>query len=245
MENRNGFKRFSDAWKKADKDSGSQRKYSEKDINSFKMKKSQDFSKILNKSIAFDFAFKGLLIFGMTLLIWFYRSNITIIATLVLLIVASIYLLLMEYSIRKEFKLIEDLSTDLSKVLKGKIQFYTTFFPKLKWMLASTNALFVWVGSMYYHYSKYGYYRIDDTIDIFVQVIILSLAFGILYFAITIQYKYDIHELKECLTQLSGKQTASMTIKKQLWRKRVFIISVVLAIIVGTLVFAYILDSSP
>ena len=241
MENSNGFERYSDAWKKADKGSGSQKKYSEKDINAFKMNKSKDFSKALNTSIVFDFVFKGLLILGMLLLIWFYRTNTPIIATLVLLIVASIYLLMKEYSISKEFKLIDDLSTELSKVLKSKIQFYNTSFPKLKWMLASTNALFVWVGSMFYFYSKYGYYKMEDIGDIIVSVIMLSLAFGISYFAMTFQYKYYIYELKECLTQLTDVQTASMTIKKQLWRKRVFIIAAVLAIIAGVLVFAYVL----
>ena len=108
-------------------------------------------------------------------------------------------------------------------------------------MLASTNALFVWVGSMFYFYSKYGYYKMEDIGDIIVSAIMLTLAFGISYFAMTFQYKYYIHELKECLTQLSDEQTASMTIKKQLWRKRVFIIAAVLAIIVGVLVFAYVL----
>ena len=243
MEYSNGFERYSNSWKKAHKDSVSQFKYSEKDINKFKMNKSNDFSKALNTSIVFDFVFKGLLVLGMVLLIWFYRTNTPIIATLVLLIGGSIYLLMKEYFIRKEFKLVDDLSTELSKVLKIKIQFYTIFCPKLKWMLASTNALFVWVGSMFYFYSKYGYYKIEGIEDIIVSAIMLTLAFGISFFAMTFQYKYYIHELKECLTQLSNEQTASMTMKKQLWRKRILIIVAILAIIAGVLVFSYIFPS--
>ena len=241
MEN-NRFDRFSDLWKKDDKASASQKMYSEDDINTFKMNKSKDFSKALNTSIVFDFVFKGLLVLAMLLLIWFYRTNTPIISILVLLIGGSIYLLMKEYSIRKEFKLIDDLSTELSKVLKSKIRFYNTSFPTLKWMLASSNALFVWVGSAFYFYSKYGYYKIEDIADVIVTVIMLTLAFGISYFAMTFQYKFYIHELKECLTQLNDEQTASMTIKKQVWRKWVFIIAAVLAIIAGVLMFVYILS---
>ena len=240
MEN-NRFDRFSDLWKKDDKAIASQKIYSEDDIHTFKMKKSKDFSKALNASIAFDFALKGLLVLGMLLLIWFYHINTPIVTILVLLIVASFYLLLKENSIRKEFKHIEDLSSELSTVLKSKIRFYNTSFPKLKWMLAFSNALFVWVGSAFYFYSKYGYYKIEDIADVIVTVIMLTLAFGISYFAMTFQFKFYIHELKECLTQLDDEQTATMTIKKQVWRKRVFILAVVLAVVVGVLTFAYIL----
>lgn len=240
MEN-NRFDRFSDLWKKDDMANASQKIYSEDDIHTFKMKKSKDFSKALNTSIAFDFALKGLLVLGMLLLIWFYHINTPIVTILVLLIAASFYLMIKENSIRKEFKHIEDLSSELSTVLKSKIRFYNTSFPKLKWMLAFSNALFVWVGSAFYSYSKYGYYKIEDIADVIVTVIMLTLAFGISYFAMTFQFKFYIHELKECLTQLDDEQTATMTIKKQVWRKRVFILAVVLAVVVGVLTFAYIL----
>lgn len=240
MEN-NRFDRFSDLWKKGNKTAASQKMYSEDDINTFKMNKSKDFSKALNTSIVFDFVFKGLLVLAMLLLIWFYSTNTTIIVILVFLIGTSIYLLMKEYFIRKEFKLIDDLSTELSKVLKSKIRFYNTSYPTLKWMLASTNALFVWVGSAFYFYSKYGYYKIEGIADVIVTVIMLILAFGISYFAMTFQYKFYIHELKECLTQLSDEQTASMTIKKQLWKKWVFILVAILAIMAGVLMLGYIL----
>lgn len=241
MENSNGFERYANSWKKAGKDSVSQRKYSEKDINKFKMNKSMDFSKSLYKTIWFDFVLKGLLLLGMLILTWLYRTNTSMLVTLILLIGVSVYLIIKEQSIKNKFRKIDALSTELSEVLKEKIQFYSMSFPKLKWMLAYTNALFVWVGSMFYFYSKYGYYKIEGFGDVFVSVLMLTLAFGISYFTITFQYKYYIHELEECLTNLSDEQSAAIILKRQVWRKRVIMIASILAIMVGVLFFIYIL----
>jgi hypothetical protein len=241
MENSNGFERYSSSWKKAGKGSISQQTYSENDINKFKMNKSMDFSRALNKTIWFDFTLKGLLLIGMIALAWIYHTNAAILSALVLLIGVSIYLIVKENSIRSEFGLIDDLSEELSTVLKEKIKFYTASFPKLKWMIAFSNALFVWVGSMFYYYSKYGYYRIEDIEDAIVSAVMLSLAFGISYYTMTFQYKYYIHELNECLAQLSDEQSVAMTIKRQLWRKRVIMFISILAIALGLLLFAYLL----
>ena len=242
MENSNGFERYSSSWKKADKGSISHQKYSENDINKFKMNKSMDFSRALNKTIWFDFMLKGLLLIGMLILAWFYHANTPILSALLILIGVSIYFIVKENAIRSEFDLIDDLSKELSAVLKEKIKFYTASFPKLKLMIAFSNALFVWIGSMFYYYSKYGYYRIEDIGDIIVSVIMLSLAFGISYYTLTFQYKYYIRELNECLSQLSDEQSAAITIKRQLWRKRVIMSIAILTIVVGVLLFAYILQ---
>lgn len=241
MKNSNEFERYSNSWKKASEDSASQHRYTEKDINAFKMNTSRNFSRALHKTIWFDIILKGLLLVSMLLLIWFYRSTTHLVITIVLLIGIAAYFLIKEHLIKKKFRHIDELSSDLSTVLKQKIHFYSTSFPKLKSMLAFTNALFVWVGSMFYYYSKYGYYKIEDLTDIIVSTIMISLAFGISYFATTIQYKYHIRELKECLTQLSDEQEATMTIKRQLWRKRVILIAALLAIVLGIVLFTYLL----
>jgi len=241
MENSNGFERFSDLWKKADKDGVSQKKYSENEINIFKMKKSADFSKALNTSIVFDFALKGILAVAMVLLIWFYNTNLPIVSMLVLLIGISLFLIKKEFSIRRKFSSLDDLSKELSTVLRSKIAFYHDSFPKLKWMLAISNALFVWIGSMFYYYSKYGYYKIEDLTDVLVSVAICLMAFAISYFAMTFQYKYHIHELQECLSELNDEQATALTIKRQSNRKTVFILITVLAAITGILLFGYIL----
>ncbi len=201
-----------------------------------------DFSRALNKTIWFDFALKGLLLIGMLILAWFYHANPPIILALVLLIGISFYLIAKENQLRLEFGTIDDLSEELSTVLNEKIKFYTASFPKLKWMIAFSNALFVWIGSMFYYYSKYGYYKIEDIVDVIVLTVMMSLAFAISYYTMTFQYKYYINELKECLSHLSDEQSAAMTIKRQLWRKRVIMFIAILTIVVGVLLFVYILQ---
>ena len=101
MEN-NGFNRISEVWKKADTSGFSQKKYSKEDINKIKMKKSLDFSKSINNAIVFDNVLKGILLVGMLLLTWFYRTSPLVLVIIACLIAISIYSVYKEFVIRKE-----------------------------------------------------------------------------------------------------------------------------------------------
>ena len=203
MEN-NDFKRFFDIWKKADKTGLSQKIYSEKQIKEIKMKTSQDSSRSINNSILFDFIHKCILIAGMLLLTWFYKTNLLIILTLLTLTGLSMVFLYKEFSIRKKFNKIDDYTRELSMVIKTKLEFYRNKFTPL--MLAFTNALLVWVGSMFYFFSKYGYYRMEDAGDIIVSLLMVSLAFIISYAGLSWQMKNNVLELQESLTDLDEQQ---------------------------------------
>lgn len=239
----NGFERFSKAWKKADAIGHSQKMYSENEIKTIKMKKSLDFSKSVNNSILFDVALKSILIFGMLLLAWFYWAETTIIIMLFALMAFSIVLLIREVNIRQELHMIEDYTSELGTVLKRKIQFYKVRFPAIKGMIAFTNALFVWIGSTFYQYSKYGYYKLTDTEDIIVTVIMISLAFGISYLSLHLMFKLNIRDLEESLLNLHDQEAISISINAQLRRKKRFRIAVIIAIIVGLALFLFFLLS--
>ena len=131
----NEFKHISDLWKKAEKNGGSHKVYSEKDINEFKMKKSIDFSKALQKSILFDIAFKGLLIIAVVTLFSLFQSNVTMIIALIIVTGISGLFMYYENLVRKQFIDLDDYSRDLQTVLKEKVNFYNQSFPKVKWMV--------------------------------------------------------------------------------------------------------------
>lgn len=242
MENKE-FERFSKAWSANNSKSSSQKVYSEKEITDIKMKNSLDFSRSINKSIVFDYVLKSILIAGMLLLIWVFKSEIPLLLILIGLIGFSVFLLNREANIRAELLKLENYSKELSVILKSKIRFYGVHFPALKLMLAFTNSLLVWVGSMFYFYAKYGYYRIDDIIDVLVTFLIVSLAFGISYFALSYQFKLSILDLEESLMNLDDLDAASINIHEQQRRKKKFNKVLTIAIIAGLVLLLFFLLS--
>jgi len=242
MEN-NGFERFSKAWKQADTISHSQKMYSKKEINTIKMNKSLEFSRSINNSILFDTALKGIIILAMLLLIWLYRNDAPLVAVLSGIIGVSSFLLYKEFNIRNELLNIEQYTHALKAVLISKVQFYKVHFPKLKWMIALSNSLIVWVGSMFYFYSKYGYYRMEDIVDAIVTILMVTLAFGISYFAMSIQFKINVFDLEESLLNIDDQEASSISIHNQLKRKRKFKFALIAAIILGISLFLFLLVS--
>ena len=240
MEN-NGFERFANAWKKSTIADSTEKVYAEEDIKKFKMKSSKNFSRTLNNALNFDLVHKSILVLGMVLLIWFYRSDLTLVMTIAGLIGISILLMIRQGEIQKKLKETDNYSKELSNVISEKIKFYKSYFPSIQWMMAFTNGLLVWVGSMFYFYSKYGYYRIDDAVDILVNVLMVSFAVGISYLSYRFQYKFNLTELEENLVTLDDKQAATMQIQNQRARKRRFKIALIILSTVGLLLFLYLL----
>ena len=229
MEN-NGFERFSEAWKKGTSAGDSQKMYSENEIKNIKMKTSKDFSKSLNNSIVFDYVLKGLLMLGMILLAWFYRTNPLMLIAICSLIGISALFINKEINIQKSLSKIDDYSKEVSEVIKMKLAFYQQSITPLKLMIAFTNALFVWMGSMFYFYSKYGYYKMEDFGDLFVTILMVTLAFGISYFALTWQIKTNVVELEESLHGLDDEQAEVLHLQLQRKRKQKIVMAVIAAI---------------
>lgn len=238
MEN-NGFERFSKAWKKSGIAGSTEKKYTVEDIKKFKMKTSKDFSQTLNKSIIFDFAFKSILIVAMLLLVWFYWANTVLVSAILTIIGLSSYLLYRESHIRKEFQKIEDYSRELSATIKEKVKFYRSNSTSIQWMLAFTNAVLVWVGSLFYFYSKYGYYRVEDFTDLIVNLLMVGLAFGISYAAYHYQYRFNVQELEENLADLDDESLAAIHIQSQTRRRKRLTTGLIILTLVGLLLLIY------
>ena len=229
MEN-NGFKEFSDIWKKADDIAASQKTYSIDDLNKIKMKTSQDFSRSINNSIVFDFIHKGILIAGMLLLAWFYKTNVSILVVLFILISISVITIIKEYGIRKELVQIDDYTKKLKDVITQKLDFYKDRFVILKLMLAFTNALLVWVGSMFYYYSKYGYYKIEDITDLIVAMIMIGASFGISYLSLTWLLKNNVTDLQVSLNELTENVTQDLQALLRRKRRQKVILAFIAAV---------------
>lgn len=238
MEN-NEFDRFSSAWKKSASADSQHKIYHEKDINTFKMKSSTDFSRTLNNSIIFDIIHKSILILAMLLLLWFFRTDLFIVLAIILLTCLSIFLIFQERSIKLEFRKIDDYTKDVSTTISEKIRFFRSHSMSLQWMMAFTNGLLVWVGSLFYFYSKYGYYRIDDLADVIVNLLMVSLAIGISFYSYNYQNRFNLLELEENLADLDDEGAAAIHMQNQTRRKRRMKIVLILLSIVGLLSLLY------
>jgi hypothetical protein len=237
----NGFEEYSKAWKKSGLAGFSKKQYSENEINAFKMKKSQDFSQGLVNSITFDFVHKSILMAAMLLLTWFYRDNLLLVIAFVALTGFSIFLLIRENGIKNQFLKIDHYTNELSKSIREKLSFYEAHFPSLKVMMAFTNALLVWVGSLFYFYLKYRYYRIDDIVDLLVNLVMVGLSFAISYYALSYQYRFNVIEMEENIADLEDEHAVSIHIHRQKRRKRQLIVGLAILIAAGLILFLYLL----
>jgi Ca2+/Na+ antiporter len=240
----NGFDRFSKAWLKSGTAGDStNRKYAENDIKRFKMEKSQDISRAINNSIILDFVLKGLLIIALMALAWFYHSSIIMLGVFVLLALCSVYFIFRELSIRKALADTTDYRQEVNTFIGGKIKFFRKHFPPLKWMLAFTSALFVWVGSLFYFYFKYGRYRLDDPDDVLVAVLMVALAYGISWLAYNIQFGINIRELEENLKLMEEEENAPAMLEAMKKRSRRILAAKIIFFVVGLALFVFLLLS--
>ena len=149
---------------------------------------------------------------------WFYQSNTPMLIAIFSLIGLSAFFTYRELNIQKMLRFTDNYTRDLGALIKMKLQFYRTKFTPLKLMLAFTNALMVWVGSMFYFYAKYGYYKMEDVGDLTVSIMMVGLAFPISYIGLTWQMKNNALELEEALNDLDEQQAEFLHL--QLKRKK-------------------------
>ena len=214
----NELNHIAEIWKKGGEPAQNQKVYSKEEIRKIKMKNSSDFSKSIHHSIVFDFIQKGILILGMILLSWYFRADYHTLFILGILISFTALFVFSEQRIKNRLKTIDQYGKEIREVIKAKLHFYKVHFTPLKLMLAYTNALLVWVGSMFYFYSKYGRYKMDDTTDLLVNVTLLALAFGISYLGLSWQLKNNVIELEESLSEID--EQGAKVLQEQLRRKR-------------------------
>lgn len=207
------------------------------------MKKSKDFSRTLNNSIIFDFVQKAILIAAMLTLIWFFRMETGLIIAFTGLTGLTSYLIYSELIIKRKLDQINEYDLKLSEVIGRKIQFFRQYFPDLRWMLAFTNALLVWVGSLFYFYFRYGFYRLEDFIDITAAVLTLVFAFGGSFLIYTFQFRFNVKQLEQSLNILQEDASASQTLLALKKKSISMTIAKIIAFMVGLALFVYLLVS--
>ena len=85
---------------------------------------------------------------------------------------------------------------------------------------------------MFYFYAKYGYYKLEDIADFAVNLLMVTMAFGISYMGLSWQMKNNVLELEESLNDLSDQQADALhqLLSKKKRNKMIMIISAAIGI---------------
>jgi len=239
---KNDFDRYSELWKKVENTAYSHEEYSKESINKLKMKKSNDLTKSIQRSISFDLVLKSVLILAMILLALIFKTDTNM--NLGLFGVAGILGILIyhERLTREQLQALDEYSREVKSVLTDKLRFYRNDFSRLSWMFAISNGAFVWVGSLFYYYWKYGMYKITSFMDVLVSAMMIIIAFGISYFAMLWQLKYVIHELEENLASIDEDKAFLKVAEKHKKQRIIITISAIITLIIGLLLFFILLN---
>lgn len=196
-----------------------------------------DLTKSIQRSISFDLVFKSILILAMILLALIFNTGTHM--NLGLLGVAGILGILIyhEKLTKNQIHELEDYSKEIKSVLTEKLHFYRHDFMRLSWMLAISSGVFVWVGSLFYYYSKYGQYNISSYIDFLVSAIMIILAFGISYITMRWQLYYYIHEIEENLVSIDDDESFMKIVEKHRINRIFITIIAVTLVVIGLLLF--------
>jgi len=232
---------YRSAWKN---ESGFEnRKLSEKEIQQFLKSKSKKIEYVFKTGIIMNLIYKFLLSVAFIVFLYVFRPNhLWFSIPLVLVsvcILAMAYLLHVYYRIPNKFKPELDLKSNLSIY----IRYYHKVFKKAIFVSAVSNPLFLIAGSLYYFYFKYGEIRpfaLDDYL-VFSAFIVISYALGaIVQLA---QYNFQIGQMEDSLKEIDEETITKLNLKLRKKKRIRVLIIVSLAVVLGVLVFIYLLSS--
>jgi hypothetical protein len=99
------------------------------------------------------------------------------------------------------------------------------------------------VGRLFYFYFRYGFYRLEDFIDITAAVLTLVFAFGGSFLIYTFQFRFNVKQLEQSLNILQEDASASQTLLALKKKSIRMTIAKIIAFMVGLALFVCLLVS--
>jgi hypothetical protein len=217
-------------------------KLSESDIEKFLKRKSRDITQLFKKGLIIDLVLKGLTGISLIGIIILFTGNSNILISMLLV------LALILWSIWFQVKMYRNIPSDVSSEpvirnsLEKRIQFYHENYVKSLYIGALSNALIFVSGSLYYFYFKYGEIRPLDLTDflVFGGATLIAFIFGA---AVNIgQMNFQVKQLESCLQEIDEDSISELTLKEQKNKRRRLFFIMLLALISGLLLLAYLIS---
>lgn len=228
-------------WKEAKNSPAEKVKISREEIESFRLKRSNQILSEARKGIWIAIVLKSIILLAdLVLIALFYRAGLP--GSLLFMILALSALLVFEMLFLRKVKRIEDFSDAISERLNRLKIFFKVDFPLFHLLSTLSNPLMVATGIFYYKQLKYSEVIFRDMEDIFVLTVILVLSY-LLGLAVgwmaSGRLRGEVEELQN--EEIVDKEHLSMIIArdKKLRRRRILMFSMVF--ILGILMLALII----
>lgn len=230
---------FKEAWQKKSRENNKSSKLKQEDIMEFLEKQSHGISALYRKGLMMDFVQKGFLAASFVVLLFLYSQNHTVQGISAGLAVLTAVMIFIQYRFYREVEQNEDPDMELYSSIKSRISFFNRRFIKAVYVGAISNPLIFVSGMMFYFYYRHGGIRPLDMTDALVlgSFIIFSFVAGL--FINLKQYRFHIGQLETSLKELDEETFSRLTVERIKNQRRGYILMVVLAVIIGLLIFLY------
>lgn len=235
------FNKYKESWKKESDKIIGQNKLSDSEIKSFLKGKSKDISRLYKAGLYMDIVIKFILTLacGFLVYIWYATSEIAAFSTGLMIITGVFGAIQLRYLLKfPDFELGEN---NLKNIINSIISYYSKHYKKALYIGASSAPLFFISGSLYYFYFKYGEIRTFQIDDFIVFGVGIVISYFIAIMSQIIQFRFQMNQLKSCLQEINEDIISELTIQKQKKQRKRLIIIALLFILVGALIFTYIL----
>jgi len=227
-------------WKSANTDETTGERYSLSEIQDYRKNKSHQMSTSGSRAIWFDIVFKGLIAAALLFLLVFQVTQPVYHQIIVVLISVTVLLLGLNFSYIKKLRAVKETDAIMEN-LKNKLHYFKTTFRNFIINSSLSNPLFVLTGFFFYYQFKYHEIRMELPWNDPILYLFLLLAFIISFGAQWANYRSQVKELAETIEDLDNESLASMKIAERRIKKRRNVIMYTILILLGLLIFLYIL----
>jgi len=227
------------AWKK--EKSFEDKSLTEADIKAFLHKKSRDISRLFSVGLTFDIAYKGIIGLSFLGILLLFSGNQHIILMVAAILLGLICTIIYQWRLIKRVPGTGASDPVIRTTLENKVLFYHEHYIKSLYVGALSNSLIILSGMFYYLYFKYGEIRPFQWDDYLVLAVAIVIGFFVSAIAQRAQFNFQIKQLESCLQEIDEDTITTHTIREQQNKKRQMIRLLLLAIICGLLVLAFLI----
>jgi hypothetical protein len=227
------------AWK--NESSFEDKKLSESDILDFLHGRSKDMNRLFTKGLIFDIVLKTVIGISLLGIILLFRTNPHIILMVSVILLGTIWTIFFQGKMIGRIPETTGADPVIRTTLENKVKFYRLRYIKSLYVGALSNALIILAGSLYYFYFKYGEIRPFQWDDYLVLGAVILIGFALGAYAQIAQHNFQVKQLESCLKEIDEDSMTPYTISQQRSKKRRMILILVLAILCGLLVLAFLI----
>lgn len=227
-------------WKSAQAAGEQQKTYTMEEIMQYRKRQSKETARDILRGIQFDMGLKALLLLGFGALLLLLPAASPAAWAALGLTVLILALIFTEFHFLRKFDQLHDTDAILDN-LKQKLDYLRRYYRPFLFIWALSAPIFMLCGFFFYFYFTYGEIRMEAPAEDPVLYLFLLLGYAIGLLGAYPLYRSRKQVLSECLHDLDDTELASQKIAEQQRRKWRFLLIASILILVGVLLFLFLL----